>query len=340
MNQDIERLLDELTPRGPAPELRARVLDAVANVLADAPTPTRRRFRVGPGMGVAAALLAGLMMNYLANASVDRRLKAALGPPPVPRQAAEIAAEITVLTDSRTGRWAFEQLTASRSDSSEAQPYPVRLQELIRRSPEISRNRTMNRLKRSVKWIAISAAALIAILLLLNALFVWSTGTALERRLLELRQAGDPVQLSDLGREPIPPEQNADVYLRRAADDLDAIQNELLAMYPKAGVPAGPLSKPEQEKMGKLFAAYPRVMPLLEQAAACPDYDPGIDGSLPPSRFIRTGMESVRQAPTCSPGCFKARSALLVAEGRIDDAVTNSISDVAAGPDTGGASLS
>ena len=132
MNQDIERLLDELTPRGPAPELRTRVLDAVAKVLADAPTPTRRRFRVGPGMGVAAALLAGLMMNYLANASVDRRLKAALGPPPVPRQAAEIAAEITALTDSRTGRWAFEQLTASRSDSSEAQPYPVRLQELIR----------------------------------------------------------------------------------------------------------------------------------------------------------------------------------------------------------------
>ena len=29
MSQDIERFLDELTPRGPAPELRGRVLAAV-----------------------------------------------------------------------------------------------------------------------------------------------------------------------------------------------------------------------------------------------------------------------------------------------------------------------
>ena len=165
---------------------------------------------------------------------------------------------------------------------------------------------------------------MIAILLLLNAFFVWSTGTALERRLLELRQAGDPVQLSDLAREPIPPEQNADVYLRRAADDLDAIQNELLAMYPKAGVPAGPLSKPEQEKMGKLFAAYPRVIPLLEQAAACPDYDPGIDGSMPPSRFIGTWMESIGKHRLLAR-VLRARSTLLVADGRNDDAVTNSL---------------
>ncbi len=132
MNQDIERLLDELTPRGPTPELRGRVMAAVGDALAEASTPTRRRFRFRPGLGVAAALLASLLMNYLVNASLDRRLAAVLGPPPVPRQAAEIAAEIAALTDSRTGQWAFERLAASRSESLDPQHYPVQLQELIR----------------------------------------------------------------------------------------------------------------------------------------------------------------------------------------------------------------
>ena len=132
MNQDIERLLDELTPRGPAPELRApgsgRRWECAGRDF-----PARgRRLRFRPGLGVAAALLASLMMNYLVNASVDRRLTAVLGPPPVPRQAAEIAAEIATLTDSRTGQWAFERLAASRSPSVDTQHYPVQLQELIR----------------------------------------------------------------------------------------------------------------------------------------------------------------------------------------------------------------
>jgi hypothetical protein len=132
MNQDIERLLDEWTPRGPAPELRGRVLAAVEDALAEAPTPARRRFRVRPGLGVAAALLASLLMNHLVNTLLDRRLAAVLGPPPVPRQATEIAAEIAGLTDSRTGQWAFERLAASRSESADPQHYPVQLHELIR----------------------------------------------------------------------------------------------------------------------------------------------------------------------------------------------------------------
>jgi hypothetical protein len=132
MNQDIERLLDELTPRGPAPELRVRVLTAVGEALAEAPAPARRRFRFRPGLGVAAALMASLLVNYLVNASVDSRLAAVLGPPPVPRQAAEIAAEITALTDFRTGQWAFERLAASQRESTDHHTYPVKLQELIR----------------------------------------------------------------------------------------------------------------------------------------------------------------------------------------------------------------
>ena len=79
---------------------------------------------------------------------------------------------------------------------------------------------------------------------MLNAYYVWSTGTRLERRLARSAQAGEPVQLADLARAPIPPEKNADVFLRRAADDLDAIQKELLALYPKTATRPGRCRRP------------------------------------------------------------------------------------------------
>jgi len=182
----------------------------------------------------------------------------------------------------------------------------------------------MKRLKKILKWIAIFTGAAIAILLMLNAYFVWSTGTRLERRLFALRQAGDPVQLADLAREPIPPEQNADVFLRRAAGDLDAIQKELLAWYPKKGYSTGTLSPADQERLEKLFAAYPKLMPLLEQAADCPDSDPQLDGTLPTTRFLEPYMEHSNKHRLLYR-VLRARSALLLSKGRADDALATQV---------------
>ncbi len=179
----------------------------------------------------------------------------------------------------------------------------------------------MKRLRKTLKWTAIVAAAAITILLVLNAYFVWSTGTRLEKRLVALRQAGDPVQIADLARAPIPPEQNADVFWRRAAGDLDAIQKELEAQYPKKGYPTETLSPAEQDKLEKLFAAYPKVMPLLEQAAACPDSDPQLDYTLSPFRFLEPFMEQTSRHRLLYR-VLRARSAWLVSKGRWDDALT------------------
>ena len=76
------------------------------------PTPSRRRWRFRPGLAAAAALLASLLLNHVVNTTMDRRLAAVLGPRPVPRQAAEIAADIAALTDSQTGKWAFDRLVS------------------------------------------------------------------------------------------------------------------------------------------------------------------------------------------------------------------------------------
>src|SRR4051812_46723110 len=105
----------------------------------------------------------------------------------------------------------------------------------------------MKPLRILLKWVGIAASAAVVVLLVFNLYYVWSTGRRLERRLDAIRRAGDPVQLADLARRPIPPERNADVSLRRAADDLDAIQKALMASYPKTVYPIGTLSPTERE---------------------------------------------------------------------------------------------
>jgi hypothetical protein len=131
MNEDVERQLRQVTPRGAPPELRSRVLAAVADQLRLAtPLPSRRRpFR--PALAVAASLVVSLALNYWVNDTIDRRLAIVLGPPPVPKQAAEIADEIAAITDPATGRWAYEQLAASRPRDDDARQYAVRLQQMI-----------------------------------------------------------------------------------------------------------------------------------------------------------------------------------------------------------------
>ena len=93
----------------------------------------------------------------------------------------------------------------------------------------------MKRLK-ILKWMGIVTAAGITVLLMLNAYFVWSTGIELERK----TTGSCSGRRSGAARGPCPradpPEKNADLVLRRAADDFDAIEKELLAHYPGEGL--------------------------------------------------------------------------------------------------------
>ncbi|MDR3622481.1 MAG: hypothetical protein P4L85_24230 [Paludisphaera borealis] len=128
MNDDVERLLRQATPRGAPPELRGRVLAAVADELDSVARPGRS---LRLPLAVAAAVLVSLASNVLVSDAVDRRLAIALGPIPVQKQAAEIADDVASLTDPPTGRWAYERLTASPRRDDEAQQYAARLQRMI-----------------------------------------------------------------------------------------------------------------------------------------------------------------------------------------------------------------
>jgi hypothetical protein len=130
MNDNIERRLRQVTARGASPELRPRVLAAVAGQLRLAtPLPSRGPLRLA--LAIAASLLAGLALNYWVNDAIDRRLAVVFGPRPVPKQAAELAAEIASITDPATGQWAYQRLAASHPRDDDAHQYAVRLQQMI-----------------------------------------------------------------------------------------------------------------------------------------------------------------------------------------------------------------
>ncbi|MHB8973778.1 MAG: hypothetical protein ACYC4N_25360 [Pirellulaceae bacterium] len=182
----------------------------------------------------------------------------------------------------------------------------------------------MKRRKKILKWTGIVLGALVAIGLVANAVFVWTTDSRLERQLAAIRAAGDPVTLADLSRPPIPPQENAATYLRRAQADLAAIEKETRNLHPISECPGFLMPPEDQQTVKAALAAYPHVIPLLEQAAACPDYDAELDYTLPPEQFLTKFLEV---APELRLGArvLGHRATLLVAEGNHDEAVRTAL---------------
>jgi hypothetical protein len=182
----------------------------------------------------------------------------------------------------------------------------------------------MRLLKKILKWIGIVVVGLVAIALIASALFIWITGSRLERQVAAIRATGDPVTIADLARPPIPPEKNAATYLDRARADMQAIEKEVEDVHSATTCPGYLLPPKDQKAIKAAFAAYPNVLPLLEQAAACPDYDPELDYTAPAGQFIQQMLLlSSRTRPPAR--ILGYRADLLVAEGKQDEAVRTSL---------------
>ena len=150
----------------------------------------------------------------------------------------------------------------------------------------------MKTLKKILKWTGVVLGGLVAIALVANAVFVWTTDARLERQLAAIRAAGDPLSLADLARKPIPAERNAATYLRRAKAGIDAIDKEVWTAprFVECFETKGPAPTGTQKAIKAVFSAYPDVIPLLRQAAACPEYDAQLDYTLPPEKFVADKM--------------------------------------------------
>jgi hypothetical protein len=110
-HEEIEQALRRATLRGVRPELRPRVLAAVASQLQTEPaSPWLRR----SALAVAASLLLAVAMNIWASRAADRRLAQLFGPPPVSKRAMELAKAVESITDAQTAQWAYQRLAAPR----------------------------------------------------------------------------------------------------------------------------------------------------------------------------------------------------------------------------------
>jgi hypothetical protein len=132
-------------------------------------------------------------------------------------------------------------------------------------------NWIMRRLKKISKYLALSLGALIAVALIANAIFIWQTGTALEERVSQLRAAGAPLSLPELGAMPAPPGADAAAVLRRVEPELKALSGKINLLEDESKHPL-PWSDKDWKELEKAFAAHPTVLPALAEAAACPSY--------------------------------------------------------------------
>ena len=135
-------------------------------------------------------------------------------------------------------------------------------------------NGVMKRFK-LLKWMGIGVAALVVILLIVNTILVLVTDSKFEKRLAAIRAEGDPVSIDDLlASEPIDPKQDAAVYVRRSEEGVRAIRNKLDVLFDSETFKRGRPTEDELKQIQSAFEAHPDVIPLLEQAAACPEYVP------------------------------------------------------------------
>jgi hypothetical protein len=105
MKSDPEAWLEQLTPRGAFPDVRARVLAMVNEELrASARVPWGRWC----GSAIAAGLVIGIALNGWVSWRQEERLTRLYGPPVIPASVAEIAQVVESVTDKPTARW-FEQ---------------------------------------------------------------------------------------------------------------------------------------------------------------------------------------------------------------------------------------
>jgi hypothetical protein len=155
-----------------------------------------------------------------------------------------------------------------------------------------------------------------------NAALVSYTGARLEERLKAIRDAGDPVTLKDLARkEKLPAEKNAATYLRRARADLTAFVQEIAPLQNHTG---GRLSEADRKALRKAVDAYPKLFPLLEQAADCPDYSSDLDYGAGFEGCLNALMEQVQKFREAA-NALSERARLRAAEGKQDKALGDAV---------------
>lgn len=111
-----------------------------------------------------------------------------------------------------------------------------------------------------------------------------------------IREAGDPVTLSDIKPMAIASDENAWTYLNPVSAEAATLVNEFWS-YTK-GIDFSWRTKWTDEqclRVEQSFDAHPQVLKMLDKASACTTLVYPIDYSLPPSQFINASMTRIQE---------------------------------------------
>jgi hypothetical protein len=156
--------------------------------------------------------------------------------------------------------------------------------------------------KRLIKRIAIGFGIVIGLLLVVNGVLAWMAQHRLDRKIAELRAAGEPASLAELAPKPVAAEKNAATYLERACTDLTkfsqdwdkrfdgtALGKQLDELAERDLLP----NREQQSAMRPILDAYGTVLPTIENAAKCDQYASRLDFNVPPRQFLDRYLEFV-----------------------------------------------
>ena len=153
----------------------------------------------------------------------------------------------------------------------------------------------MRRLKKILKYLALTVGVLVAVGLVANAIFVWRSGKSLEDRLSALRAAGEPLSLPELGAMPVAPGADAATVLKRIEPEVKALSKEITPLLDEQKHPR-PWPDKHWNAIETAYANHPTVLPALAEAAACPSYKSPLNYRVTPTpEFIKSEMEFVTQ---------------------------------------------
>ena len=84
-------------------------------------------------------------------------------------------------------------------------------------------------------------------------------------------RAGDPVSIADFKTKTIARDKDAATYLRCIEKDAESLQTQLTSVAGDLRDRTDQLDDAELNAIESAFAAYPDVIPFIEQAASCTD---------------------------------------------------------------------
>ncbi|REK12349.1 MAG: hypothetical protein DWQ37_12355 [Planctomycetota bacterium] len=175
--------------------------------------------------------------------------------------------------------------------------------------------------------IALAALGIVGVSLIWLAMADAAADTKLEQAIAKLKEQGQPTSLADLARKPVPPDENAATYLRRAAAELAAIETIVEAAIDELDesqrtVYYATMEAPEslQQVLQRVFVEHDDAIELLDEAAAQDAFDPQLDYDQSPTAFLEDYLPTMQQVRR-PLRVLNYRVAMLLTDGKREEAL-------------------